>query len=223
MQLIVSATQHVPDSDREHFDIVSATELGPQRAMLETFIANGFATAFNAQIHHFLPLLVGIQTSGIRAALGIRSGQQTLFIEQYLSHDLALTLHQRGLEVSRHQIAEIGNLFSASSRYTLPLLLAVSTALYANKVEYAVFCATQPLIELLHGNGLTLTHLADADPARLKPSNDNWGSYYATHPQVMALKLGDVVRLMLQQSSLLQIYMKISAQMPAFNQQVRCL
>ena len=203
--------------------LVSACEVSPIRKSLETFISNGFATAFNADIHHFLPLLVGVKTTGIRAALGLRSATSPLFLEQYLDAPIERVLASHDVQISRQSLVEIGNLFSASSRYTLPLLLGVSAALYVNNIEYVVFSATQSLRALFLNNKLPLVHLADADPAKLSANADSWGSYYDTAPQVMALKLSHVVTLMLRDPNLLSLYSQMTPHMPAVYQQVRCL
>jgi hypothetical protein len=52
--------------------------------------------------------------------------------------------------------------------------------------EWVVFTATSELIGILRRLGLPPLALASADPDRLGEKAHQWGSYYATHPVVVA-------------------------------------
>lgn len=198
-------------------DLVVAESGTCYRSELETFIQNGFKKSHGAEIFDFLPVLVGVGRGKPQAALGIRKGTSPLFVEQYLSASLETVLKQHYLCVPREKIAEIGNLYSASSRFTLPLLLATAMAMCEHGVTMLVFTATQQLRQLLIKNGVKLSVLANADPARLTPSKTQWGRYYDSQPQVVAFSLQETFALFTKNSALSAITDSLALAYPAFS------
>lgn len=192
-----SATQNL--QNKPELSLIAATQKHSARRRIETFIANGFATRYDAHITSFMPVLFALETSGVKAAVGTRLGAQNkqhypFFIEQYLSTSIEAVLAQQFIKVDRAQIAEVGNLFSSASRYTLPLLFSLFFMLKQCGSKYLVFSATSQLKSLLCGAGLELIPLAQAEMSKLTTSNDDWGTYYETAPEVTALSLEQVTR-----------------------------
>ncbi len=184
---------------RSSLSLITTDRQHPARRQVETFIANGFATHYNAHICSFMPVLIALEVNGVKAAVGARCAFEShathpLFIEQYLTVPVEKALLEVGITVSRQEIAEVGNLFSSASRYTLPLLLSLFILLKNSGTEYLVFSATAKLQKMLDAAALPLVTLADADKAKLMSKGDNWGSYYETTPKVMSLSLRDVTR-----------------------------
>ncbi|QTH73371.1 thermostable hemolysin [Pseudoalteromonas xiamenensis] len=80
------------------------------RAYLETQIQQGFAAAFDADIHDFYPLLSQLSNGRGECVLGLRFAEEaTLFLESYLDKPIERYLPEFA---SRSEIAELGNLYS---------------------------------------------------------------------------------------------------------------
>ncbi|TDO98711.1 thermostable hemolysin [Marinomonas balearica] len=182
-----SMDKHRLQGPKQAFDFILALPDQSQRQELERFISDGFNKCYEANVESFLPLLFGIKTKQLRAAVGVRRATEPLFLEQYLKSDVITTLRQLGMPADEYQIAELGNLYSRSHRFTLPLIMTVVMGLYLKDVRYLVFSATEKVRELLSGFGFPMTYLADADPMRLTERPNEWGSYYEQLPKVMAL------------------------------------
>lgn len=197
-------------------DLIVAEAGTCYRQTLEGFIQDGFKKSHGAHIRDFLPVLVGVGRGKPEAALGIRKGSAPLFVEQYLSAPLETVLERHYLAVPREKTAEIGNLYSASPRFTIPLLLATAMAMCEQGVELLVFTATDKLRQLLMNNGVKLSVLANADPIRLGPSQTHWGRYYDSQPQVVAFSLQETFALFAKNNTLSAITDTISLAFPAF-------
>ena len=57
---------------RTSLAFVAANLTYPARQQIETFIANGFATRYNAHITSFMPMLFALEFNGVKAAAGAR-------------------------------------------------------------------------------------------------------------------------------------------------------
>jgi hypothetical protein len=164
----------------------------PLRHTAERFIKAGFAKAYSADIDVSMPTIIALQKAQFKAALGVRSAQQALFVEQYLSLPIEHALARLGITAKRNEIAEIGHLYSNTSSFTLSLLIVTALVLRKQQYKSMVFTATSQLASLFHKFGLKPTFLAEADPTKLSASPQNWGTYYATAPKVMVLQLDEV-------------------------------
>ena len=160
----------------------------------ELFIKHGYLKQYNADITISMPWLLAINNGSLKAALGIRPAKQPLFIEQYLQQPIeqCISLHQQGIQ--REHIAEIGNLYSNSKAFTLPLFITTAISLFSNNYQYMVFAATDHVLTIMRNAGISDIFLAHATEEKLNPSNDSWGSYYQTKPQVIAVSLLDVIQ-----------------------------
>lgn len=187
---------------KQVFEFVTAEHDAPPRHELETFIQSGFSKCYDANLHTFLPLLLGIKTKQLRAAVGVRRADAPLFVEQYLPTSITQALAQVGIQASRQQIAEMGNLYSQSPRFTLPLIMTVVMGLYLTDVRHLVFSGTEKVRQLLTAMGFPMTYLAPASPECIEQSSSEWGSYYDNDPEVMVLDIEASIRVAYQRKEL---------------------
>lgn len=169
-----------------------------QPSALTHFIRQSFKIAYKADIHSFLPILIGTQQDQqLYSAMGVRCNSDSLFLDQYLPCPAATYLARKNIACPPLKLAEIGNLCSRSRRFTLPMLSVLITALFLQQTDYVLFTANAPVRNLLQQYKLPLIELVDADPKALHASQDNWGSYYESTPKVMALNVAKAMEIML--------------------------
>jgi len=105
----------------------------PERAEVESFIANKFDQYHNARVTGFMPALLNIRSDDdYSAALGICPAKfGPLFLEQYLDQpaEQAVATVIRA-PVSRESIVEIGNLVSTLNGSTALLYLVLVAVLH---------------------------------------------------------------------------------------------
>lgn len=198
-------------SPSERFEIDIFTHASPQRCDVENFIKQGFIKAYKAKISVTMPYLLAIKHGEFKAALGIRGGEQPLFLEQYLDKPIEMVDALQDKGSARSQIAEIGHLYSNTRRFTLQLFLVTAVALYCRDYRFMVFSGTQHVLQLLSQIGLNLQIIAKADPARLVESTDEWGSYYDTMPHVAVLDLFEVMRFIQGHESYLRLFQQLES------------
>lgn len=159
---------------------------------LADHISTVYQTKFGAEIEVTYQLLMGLMADHGEpplSALGIRSaGGGPLFLERYLDQPVEQQLAALfGETLERSEIAEAGNLASSGNNSILLLLYFLSIHLEVCGTRVIIFTGTSLLRRYLGSLGLYPARLAPADPARLGAGEaDNWGSYYATKPEVMA-------------------------------------
>ena len=160
------------------------------REELETFIHERFESIHHADVHHYLPELIGLQDSHGRliAAAGIRPASQgPLFLERYLDEPLeGVVSRLAGSAVGREQLVEVGNLAALSAGSARVIITAVTWLLAARDLQWVAFTGASTLVNSFHRLGLEPTVIAEADPCRLNGELASWGSYYAQHPLVYA-------------------------------------
>ena len=179
-------------------DFVLANQDCVKREELQSFIQSGFAREYNANVREFMPQLMAVDAQGIKAVLGLRCAAEPLFIEQYLDHPVE-TYFSEHAPLSRNEILEIGNLVSHNRLHTTRLFMLTAISAIESGFRFLVFSATGNVAKLLSAYGLPLTLLQMADGKKLGDEQRNWGSYYQTDPQVMALDLSDVTQLCAKQ------------------------
>ncbi|MDP5149092.1 thermostable hemolysin [Rheinheimera baltica] len=161
-----------------------------QRAPLQRFIADGFATHYQAHVTQFMPHLLGVALADIwQAALGIRFASATLFTEQYLSAPAEQILQQHNIACLRSGIAEIGHLYAQNRQALMQLFVLMVQALYQLNIQQLLFAATADLKRLLTRHGIALTEVADATADCLGDKAAEWGSYYQSKPKVCVLSV----------------------------------
>lgn len=163
------------------------------RPALEAYIREVFLQAHGAHIRHFLPQLMSLRDGdgNLLAVCGLRHAEQEqLFLENYLDTTVEAVLsRQLGYDVDRNDIVEIGNLAVADPVHARSLLASISLYLHGSGTHWAVFTGLATLRNSLRKLNMQVHALADASITRL-PAEDqaDWGSYYADHPQVMAVR-----------------------------------
>jgi hypothetical protein len=172
-----------------------------QRASIEQFIASGFAKAYQADVHSFMPNLLGVSRAGEwQAVLGLRSaatpGADThLFIEHYLPVPVEQLLATYGMCAERSELIEIGHLYAINRQSLLQLFVLTAYALHQLNYRYLVCAATTQVRAILSRHGIELTELGEAKAEALGDQAASWGSYYDTNPKVCVMDLAAVTRL----------------------------
>jgi len=165
------------------------------RINTELFIKSGFVKAFNANIINFLPVLIQMGDHLPRAALGLRSANSPLFIEQYLAKPIEHIINPE-TNPNRSEIAELGNLYSSNRRFTIPLFMTMSVGLFLAGFKYLCFSGTDKVRTLLTKEQVSFKEIKDAKQEILEPSQENWGDYYQHQPKVCVIELIDVMNLL---------------------------
>lgn len=177
------------------FDLIQKPSV--HRLELESYVAKKFDEAYQANIHEFMPSLMGMRCLGhLSGVVGLRpacSGK--LFLEQYLDspieEELKILFKQN---VTRGNIVEIGNLAVSKSGASQILFLIFTAMLYSAGYKWLVFSATKPLLATFNKLGFKTQAIKQADPARLQTSSLNeWGSYYKSKPIVAVGSLKDAM------------------------------
>ena len=176
-----------------------------QRASIEQFIASGFAKAYQADVHSFMPNLLGVSRAGEwQAVLGLRcaakgtaksAAKTKLFIEQYLPAPVEQLLATHGMHAERSQLIEIGHLYAINRQSLLQLFVLTAYALDQLNYRYLLCAATTQVRGILSRHGIELTELGEAKAEALGEDAASWGSYYDTNPKVCVMDLAAVTRL----------------------------
>jgi hypothetical protein len=159
----------------------------------ENFIKQGFSKAYGANISLSMPQILTVKNGNFKAALGIRSAKEPLFIEQYLNTPIEQTHALIKENIARSNIVEIGSLYSNAIRFTLPLFLVTAVSLFYKNYQYLTFAGTSHVLNILSKAGVEYSTLCDAKKHALTPSSDDWGSYYETSPKVVVVSLASVL------------------------------
>ena len=175
------------------FTLLSPADEGRQK--VEQYVRARYLAAYAADAVHFLPWLLSMQCMGQTSGVaGLQPAAATrLFLEQYLAVPIEATISkQMGTAVKRDVIVEVGNLVAARKGASHLLFLLFTAVLHSAGYEWMVFTATHALRNNLHKLGLSLVELKRIDPSELPESvKAQWGSYYATEPVVMGLRLAE--------------------------------
>ena len=204
-----------------NFDIQVAGLKSEQRNKIEQFIKKGFSKSYQAKVSVTMPHLLALCKGTYKAALGIRSGKDDLFIEQYISGVIEQQPVFAENNITRKDIVEIGHLFSNNQRFTLPLFMITAVSLFYLDYKYMVFSGTEKVINLMAKSGVQCTHLCDAHQNKIESSTDEWGSYYTTNPKVIAVSLLDVIALIGQHPRYQEMFQSLDKQIAQTCQQLR--
>lgn len=162
----------------------------PRRVALEDFIRQRFAEHYGARVRHFMPCLLGLhdEDGTVQGAVGLRSARRRpLFLERYLDAPVEEAVSLRsGRAIPREEIVEVGNLAAFGSASARLLIVALTDLLVAQGFRWVVFTGTPALLNSFQRLALEPLALAPADPARMGEELADWGSYYASRPQLMA-------------------------------------
>jgi len=169
---------------------LAQADAGERRTALEGFIQQRFAEHYQARVRHFMPCLLGLHGDNgeVHGAVGLRSARRRpLFLERYLDEPIELAVARRsGRPVPREEIVEVGNLAAFGNASARLLIVALTDLLVAQGFRWVVFTGTSALLNSFQRLALEPLPLGLADPARMGEELADWGSYYASRPQLMA-------------------------------------
>jgi hypothetical protein len=184
----------------------------PNRRDVEHHIADVFAKTYGAEVTEFAPFLMSMVCAGnISAAAGIRPANSgPLFLEQNLDDSVEQVFSNcYGHTIGRHEIFELGNLAALRTGVCQLFYLIMAGAMARTKLNYVVFAGTKQVAKGLDRLGFHMQSIVAADPARLGDAAENWGSYYESAPQIMAIDLRESMEALSEQtlpSAMLNIY-----------------
>ena len=163
------------------------------RREVEAFIHAVFKVTYGANVTEFMPTLVALRDENgvLMAAFGMRSAaDEKLFLEQYLDMPIEkLLTEQLGKPITRNEITCIGNLAVSNPRNAGVLIAHIIQHSLEIGIEWCVATAHHSLQNGLIKGGRDVYPLHLADKARLSPEEQfEWGSYYDSMPQVVAIK-----------------------------------
>lgn len=165
----------------------------PDRLQVEAFIADTYRQRYGATLRQFLPQLLAYRGSDGRllAAVGLRCGiEGRLFVENYLDASAeAAVASQSRVPVSREQVVEVGNFAARTPGDARALIVNLTGVLHRAGLRWVLFAATRQLRNAFSRLQLQPIVLAEADASRLPGGAGDWGSYYASRPQVVC---GDI-------------------------------
>lgn len=161
------------------------------RAQAERFIHGCFAAAYDADVRHFMPMLMSLRDpqAQLQGVLGFRPALAGgLFLEQYLDAAIERALSgSLGQVVARDSIMEVGNLATTLPGGARWLIAALTAYLKGAGYRWAVFTAVPALGNSFARLGIELVRLAPADKTRLTAAEQAlWGRYYDSGPIVVA-------------------------------------
>ncbi len=196
--LAQTSSMLAPEKSKDHvpFDMdVCFFSDAKKREEISTFIRDGYKKSFDADISVTMPALLYIEDKNLKAALGMRGGKETFFVQQYLDKPIIECVKDHLPEVVVEELVEIGSLYSNSNRFTIPLFMVTAVTAYLLGKKALILCGTEHVLDLLTKSGVEFYKLADAKEGYLQENTDNWGLYYHTNPQVVAISIDAVMAL----------------------------
>lgn len=194
------ATGRAPAGGFELFEHV-----GADRAAVEAFISDCFAESFGCRIEAFMPRLFSLRDRDgeICGALGLRSANRKLFLEQYLDTPIEKIIAARtGASVERRTIVEVGHFSGAFPGAVRAMIGLLTERLHHEGAEWVAFTGTTSLRNAFFRLGLAPVDIQAATADRL-PAEERaaWGSYYDHAPHVLIGNVLDGYRAMLPNAS----------------------
>lgn len=165
----------------------------PLRGPVEDFIARTYWNRYGATLRSFLPHLLAYRDADgvVLAAVGLRlASEGNLFVENYLGGPAEEVMSARQIaEISRTELAEVGNFAAATPGAARELILQLTWTLHSARIRWVLFAATRQLRNSFDRLHLSTIELAEARAERLGNDGLQWGSYYDSQPRVVC---GDV-------------------------------
>ena len=194
----------------KHFNIRFSGSNAEDRPELERFIYNSFRLVYDAQVKHFMPLLVSLRDAkgDLIAVCGFRNADaEKLFLETYLDEPIDAVLSSKsGEKVLRNDIVEVGNFAvfpPGMSRHMITILAAYVRTIGA---KWLVFTAIPKIRNTWKRLGVNLTQICEADKERLDCDyREEWGSYYDSSPYVVAVNVPECYSLLHNNLKLVEI------------------
>ena len=204
-----------------NFDIQLAPISSKNRNEIEAFIKQGFSKAYDAKISITTPYLLALSNGSYKAALGIRSGDEKLFLEQYLTAAIEQQAVFIDNKIKRQDIVELSHLFSNAKRFTIPLFMVTAVSLFFLNYKYLVFSGTENVIKLITKAGVKTTFIANAEQQKIQASTDDWGSYYSTKPKIITISLLEIMSLITKHPLYTKMFKSLDGQIAKICQQLR--
>lgn len=161
----------------------------PERKRVEAFIASRFLAAHGAQIQHFMPLLVALETDAgeLLALAGIRAAHlEPLFLEHYLDGPVERAIASlTGIETPRSTVVEVGNLAAIKPGHGRYLFAALTDLLADWDFDWLACTGTTAVQNIFHRLGMMPLSVTPAQPDKIPGGGVEWGTYYSNHPRVM--------------------------------------
>lgn len=171
---------------------ILSRNLSGAEAQIQKFIADTFESHYDAKVDTFCNTLLGVRdfAGNLSAAAGYNLAEEGhLFLEQYLNAPVEVVASKAlGVNLSRFEIAEVGNLAAREAGGARMLIRMVTQHLHMIGRRYVVFTATRSLINSFHRLGLDPVELAPATKSRVS-NPEKWGRYYDLEPRVV---VGDI-------------------------------
>lgn len=192
------------------FELLAAGD--PLRAEAEGYAAERYQASYDAELQHFLPLLLTMRCLGaLSGVAGMGPAQaEPMFLERYLDTPIEQVLAARSdSPVARADLVEIGNLAADQRGASHLLFVLFSAVLHRAGYRWLTFTATRALRNNLHKLGFPLLTLGAAGLDQIAAEERaSWGSYYDTDPLVVAGSLDEAVRL-IQERPLLRRVLRL--------------
>jgi len=173
-----------------HLSVVLTGVESPQRKAVEAYIATQFFKNHAAKVNSFLPFLLSAETKkNITSVIGFQLAEasKSLFVEQYLDNKaesvISCLLND---EVSRCEIAEIGNLTSNYPGASQMMFILLISILHQLNIDWALFTATRQVQSMIKKLNIECLDICKARRESLLASSGSWGSYYKNQPTVIA-------------------------------------
>jgi hypothetical protein len=163
--------------------------VGADRAAVEAFISQCFAESFGCRIEAFMPRLFSLRNrdGDICGALGLRSANRNLFLEQYLDTPIEkIIAAHAGANVARRTVVEVGHFSGAFPGAVRTMIGLLTERLHHEGIEWVAFTGTTDLRNAFFRLGLSPVDIQAATADRL-PAEERaaWGSYYDHAPRVL--------------------------------------
>ncbi|MCW8870190.1 MAG: thermostable hemolysin [Proteobacteria bacterium] len=160
-----------------------------QRQTIEQFIQQQYKQHFDAEIHHFFPVLISVYRSSNDALIGtvgIRyADHDDLFSEQYLTQPVEQLLKaQTGETIERSSVIELGHFALAHRRFLVPVVRAIAQFIGQLQVDWTVYTLSQPMVKAVNRLNIPTQFLGFACAEQLRDQDNQWGQYYRLKPAV---------------------------------------
>jgi hypothetical protein len=99
--------------------------------------------------------------------------------------------------------------------------MVTAVSLYYLNYKYLVFSGTEKVINLISNAGVTSTFIGNADHNKIHASSDDWGSYYSTNPQIIAVSLLEVMSVIAKHPLYTKMFQSLDVQIAKICQQLR--
>jgi hypothetical protein len=189
-------------SPAPHVQLVGPAD--PGRISVENYIRQRYQISYQAHVNNFCPWLIDMQCLGEHSgAAGLRqAAASALYLEQYLEEPVEQAMSTvLGTGIGRSCIVEVCNLVAQRKGASHLLFLLFTATLYQAGYEWIVFTATKALRNNLEKVGFPVHQIQAANPARLDPGLlQDWGNYYKTEPMVVAGRLEDAMKIILDRT-----------------------